>query len=75
EAVGVDPERAAEIEADVRKRDAQRLEIQRVEGITGGRHLSYTNRPTPEPLSQPKRKGQMLDGTPEKVAASPQPAE
>ncbi|MFC7051945.1 monovalent cation:proton antiporter-2 (CPA2) family protein [Hansschlegelia quercus] len=74
ETVGVDPERAAEIEADIRKRDAQRLEIQRVEGITGGRHLSYTNRPVPEPLSQPRRKGEMLDATPEKVAAA-QPAE
>ncbi|WP_020181220.1 monovalent cation:proton antiporter-2 (CPA2) family protein [Methylopila sp. M107] len=61
EAVGVDPERAAEIEADVRRRDAQRLEIQRVDGITAGRHLSYTNRPTPEPLSMPKRKGGKID--------------
>ncbi len=61
EAVGVDPERAAEIEADVRRRDAQRLEIQRVDGITAGRHLSYTNKPTPEPLSMPKRKGGKID--------------
>lgn len=61
EAVGVDPERAAEIEADVRRRDAQKLEIQRVEGVYAGRDLTYTNRPkpkpTPEPLSQPTRKG------------------
>ena len=61
EAVGVDPERAAEIEADVRRRDAQRLEIQRVEGITAGRHLSYTNQPVPEPLSLPKRKGGKIE--------------
>ncbi|RXF73302.1 monovalent cation:proton antiporter-2 (CPA2) family protein [Hansschlegelia zhihuaiae] len=69
EAVGVDPERAAEIEADVRRRDAQRLEIQKVEGITAGRHLSYTNQPTPEPLSMPKRKGGKIDGE-----AAPAPA-
>ena len=62
ESVGVDPERAAEIEADVRLRDLQRLQIQRVEGISAGRHLSYTNRPTPEPLSEPRRKGQKIDG-------------
>lgn len=61
EAVGVDPERAAEIEGDIRRRDAQRLEIQRVEGISGGRHLSYTNKPTPEPLSRPKKKGGKIE--------------
>lgn len=61
ETVGVDPERAAEIEADVRRRDAQRLEIQRVDGITAGRHLSYTNKPTPEPLSLPKKKGGKIE--------------
>ncbi|MDR4308505.1 cation:proton antiporter [Chelatococcus sambhunathii] len=71
EAVGVDPERAAEIEADVRRRDAQRLEIQRVDGITAGRHLSYTNKPTPEPLSMPKRKGGKID----EDAMAPQAAE
>ncbi|MGA0532327.1 monovalent cation:proton antiporter-2 (CPA2) family protein [Hansschlegelia sp. KR7-227] len=68
EAVGVDPERAAEIEQDVRRRDAQKLEIQKVEGIYAGRDLTYTNRPapapTPEPLSEPRRKGRMLDGEP-----------
>lgn len=74
EAAGVDAERAAEIEEDVRRRDYQRLEIQRVEGITGGRHLAYTNRPIPEPLSQPKRKGQMLDGTADRAAADAQAA-
>ncbi|GLK67704.1 potassium efflux system protein [Hansschlegelia plantiphila] len=71
EAAGVDPERAAEIEADVRRRDAQRLEIQRVEGISGGRHLAYTNKPIPEPLSLPKRKGEMLDGTEAEVVGAP----
>ena len=70
EAVGVDPERAAEIEEDIRRRDAQKLEIQRVEGIFAGRDLTYTNKPTPEPLSQPKRKG----GAIEEPAAAPAPA-
>ncbi|MFD1704207.1 monovalent cation:proton antiporter-2 (CPA2) family protein [Methylopila henanensis] len=62
EAMGVDADRAAEIEEDVRRRDAARLEVQRVEGIYAGREFSYTNKPTPQPLSQPKRKGAMLDG-------------
>lgn len=67
EAVGVDPERASEIEEDIRRRDAQKLEIQRVEGIWAGRDLTYTNKPTPEPLSQPRRKG----GAIEEPAATP----
>lgn len=61
EAVGVDPERAAEIEEDIRRRDAQKLEIQMVEGIGAGRDLTYTNKPTPEPLSLPKRKGGRIE--------------
>jgi monovalent cation:proton antiporter-2 (CPA2) family protein len=62
EAVGVEPERAAEIETDVRRRDAARLEIQKVEGLFAGRDLTYTNRPTPQPLSPPKRQGKVIDG-------------
>lgn len=71
EAVGVDPERAAEIEEDVRRRDAQKLEIQRVEGIFAGRDLTYTNKPTPEPLSLPKRKGGKIE---DRVDAEAKPA-
>ena len=61
EAVGVDHDRAVEIEADIRRRDAQKLEIQRVEGLWAGRDLTYTNKPTPEPLSLPKRKGGKIE--------------
>lgn len=74
EAVGVDEERAAEIEQDVRRRDAQKLEIQRVEGVYAGRDLTYTNKPIPQPLSLPKRKGAVLDGERPSVAAA-EPAE
>lgn len=69
EAVGIDAERAAEIEQDVRNRDAERLAIQRVEGIYAGRDLAYTNKPTPQPLSEPTRKGSVIDG-----ASGPSPA-
>lgn len=71
EAVGVDPERAAEIEEDIRRRDAQKLEIQRVEGIFAGRDLTYTNKPTPEPLSLPKRKGGKIE---DRIEAEAKPA-
>ena len=60
EAVGVDAERAIEIEQDIRRRDAEKLEVQRVEGIYAGRDLTYTNRPTPQTLAQPKRKGAVV---------------
>ncbi|GBD47772.1 monovalent cation:proton antiporter-2 (CPA2) family protein [Methylopila sp. Yamaguchi] len=69
EAVGVDAERALEIEEDVRRRDAEKLDVQRVEGIYAGRDLTYTNKPTPQPLAQPKRKGAVVDD-----AATPAPA-
>ncbi len=71
EAVGVDPERAAEIEEDIRRRDAQKLEIQMVEGIGAGRDLTYTNKPTPEPLSLPKRKGGRIEEKLAEPAAAP----
>ena len=60
EALGLDPERASDVEDDVRKRDRERLEVQQVEGITAGADLWLTE-PVPEPLRLPPRKARPLN--------------
>ncbi|MBU2090807.1 MAG: monovalent cation:proton antiporter-2 (CPA2) family protein [Alphaproteobacteria bacterium] len=52
-ALGIDPERAAEVEADVRQRDADRLALQRLQGIEAGIDLMHQKTMLPEPLKQP----------------------
>jgi len=59
-ALGVPEDEAAEVLAGVRKRDAERLKIQTVEGLTGGRDLEKKPGPIPTPLSQPKRAARPL---------------
>jgi glutathione-regulated potassium-efflux system protein KefB len=56
-ALDVEEEAADEILEGVRKRDAARLELQIAEGIYAGRHLF---KPTPTPLTPPRREGQAL---------------
>jgi voltage-gated potassium channel Kch len=60
EGLGLDPERASDIEEDVRKRDRERLEVQQVEGITAGANL-WLVEPVPEPLRLPPRKARPLN--------------
>lgn len=55
EALGVDEDMAEAIEADIRRRDDERLRIQAVEGIKGGSHMLYNRPVQPEPLIKPKR--------------------
>ncbi len=67
EALGLDPERALEVDADVRHRDQMRLAIQQAEGIYGGMDMLH---PTdlhaapeplkPEPLTRPRREAEAL---------------
>ena len=59
-ALGVPEDEAAEVVDGVRKRDAARLELQMVDGLTAGRDLMRHNVPTPTPLTPPKRKGRPL---------------
>lgn len=59
-ALGVPEDEAAEVLANVRKHDAERLKIQTVEGLTGGRDLMKKPGPIPTPLSQPKRAARPL---------------
>ena len=56
----VSPEEAAEVTAEIRRRDLERLELQQTEGITAGRHLVFGASPTPTPLTPPKRRSQAL---------------
>ena len=74
--LGFSPEEAAETAGDVRERDRARLQVQQVEGMYGGREYF---RPTPAPLTPPKRSARPLseqtavlaeDGEPEEEAAS-----
>lgn len=55
---GVGPEEAAAIERDLRTRDAERLAIQRVEGIQAG---DDRYRVVPEPLTRPRRAAMVRD--------------
>ena len=61
EALDVPQEEAAAIIADVRRRDLERLKIQRVEGIAGGRHLMKRNTPEPTPLTPVRRPAKPLN--------------
>ncbi len=60
-ALGVPPEEAAEIAADVRRRDAERLSMEVTGGIGAGRDLLLGNAPVPMPLTTPKREGRALN--------------
>lgn len=61
--LGTDEDQADEIMADVRRRDAQRLEMQIVGGIKAGRSLIRGNiaTPEPEPLIKPQRGSEALN--------------
>ena len=58
--LGETAEEAAEVTAEIRRRDIERLELQQTEGITAGRHLVFGASPTPTPLTPPKRRSQPL---------------
>jgi voltage-gated potassium channel Kch len=58
--LGLDPDRASDVEEDVRKRDRARLEVQQVEGITAGADL-WLLEPVPEPLRLPQRRAKPLN--------------
>jgi glutathione-regulated potassium-efflux system protein KefB len=63
EQLGVDQDEVAEVVADVRRRDAERLELQISGGLQAGRRLMKGNipEPTPTPLTPPKRPGQAMN--------------
>lgn len=59
--LGVEDEAVAEIIEDVRRRDAERLDLQLAGGIQAGRGLMKGNAPIPAPLTPPRRRGRALN--------------
>jgi len=60
EALGLDPERASDVEEFVRRRDLDRLALQQAEGISAGIDLLRAQM-TQEPLSKPAREVRALN--------------
>lgn len=58
--LGVSPDRAAVVEADVRRRDLARLEAQKRAGIEAGIDILHQKTMRPEPLRDPARKARAL---------------
>ena len=61
-ALGVPAEEAADISADVRRLDQERLDLQIVGGVHAGVDLMHGNVPKPGPLTQPRRPGKVVCG-------------
>lgn len=71
-ALGVPEEEAAEIVEDVRRRDAERLDLQVASDIHAGQDLiHYGNQPTPAPLTKPKVAGTVIGDLPGAAGARP----
>jgi glutathione-regulated potassium-efflux system protein KefB len=67
--VGVPDEEADDILADVRRRDAERLQVQITGGIYAGRDLMRRSQPMPGPLVKPQREARPLSEETAVVAA------
>jgi glutathione-regulated potassium-efflux system protein KefB len=59
-ALGVGAEEAAEIALDVRRRDAERLQLELVQGVGAGKALLRVNAAQPTPFTTPAREGRAL---------------
>jgi glutathione-regulated potassium-efflux system protein KefB len=71
ETLGIDEEEAAEVIADVRRRDAARLEAQMTGGLQAGRGYFKGNMPVPTPLAPPKRPGRAMNEETQDVLENP----
>lgn len=67
EGVGVPRDEAAQITADVKRRDLERLELQRAGDISAGLNLLASNQPVPTPLTKPKQVGKALNAETEQA--------
>lgn len=65
EELGFSPEESAEVEKEMRYRDAERLAAQQIEGVMGGASLMHTRTVKPEPLKVPLKKGETIDAEPD----------
>jgi len=61
ESLGHPPQEVAEVIADTRRRDEERLAIQANEGVQAGLHMMHTRPVRPEPLVAPKAEAEPLD--------------
>jgi glutathione-regulated potassium-efflux system protein KefB len=61
EGLGLNPERAQEVEDFVRARDLDRLAVQQAEGVSAGLELWQARLVQPEPLSAPRREAKSLN--------------
>ena len=74
EGLGLDPERAAEVEEFVRRRDLERLALQQAEGITAGIDL-LRGQMAQEPLSKPAREVEPLNPEAQEIVRRPPAAQ
>jgi glutathione-regulated potassium-efflux system protein KefB len=68
--LGTDDAEIAEVIADVRRRDDERLELQIAGGLEAGRGLMRGNAPVPAPLTPPRHAGQALNPEAADILAS-----
>lgn len=61
EALGLSPEEAAEIVAEVRRRDAERFRLETAGGADAGKVMLHGNIQKPTPLTTPRREGRALN--------------
>ena len=67
EALGLEPERAREVEEDVRRRDTDRLALQQAGDVLAGVELLPGHTLPHEPLSEPKHQGRALNAETEDI--------
>jgi len=67
EGLGRSPEEVEAVIADIRRRDAERLVIQKSEGIHAGGHMLHTRAVKPEPLVAPKYEAEAIDRTAQQI--------
>jgi glutathione-regulated potassium-efflux system protein KefB len=67
----VQEDEVAEVAEDIRRRDAERLQLQLCGDISSGIDLMHGGRWTPAPLTRPKHSGQALN---EQAAEALEPA-
>ena len=62
--LGVEEDEATQITAEVRRRDAERLDLQVAGGIYAGGDLMIGNAPRPGPLTKPRQPGKVIGEAP-----------
>ena len=77
EELGLPQDEAAEVIADVRRRDEARLDLEVTGGLGAGRAMMRGNMPTPKPTPyiKPHREGRLVNEDEAPVEAVPEPAE